>query len=133
MWIGREWEPALEPRYSRLRHQGHIQAFTFSFFNCSLLRVLAEEADGPSHWNCRCGIFGLLTSTSHGLSKGRRGTVALRPSAEQVMETLQECGQWWGYLQAASHVRCHAVLALRDTAEGPYPQTSGGPGSCCMG
>lgn len=67
-----EWEPALEPRYIDLTHGGTFRPSFFSFFNRRLFRVLSKEADGPSHWNCCCGLFGLVTSTYHGLSSGGR-------------------------------------------------------------
>lgn len=128
-----EWEPALEPRYISLTHGGTFRPSLFSFFRCSLFRVLSKEAAGPSHGNCRCGLFGLIPSTHHGLSKGRREIAALCQNAEQVMETLSNVGSGGVTSGLASHSRCLAVLALRDTAEGPYPRTSGGPGSCCTG
>lgn len=95
--------------------------------------MLSKEADAPGHLNCCCGLFGLITSTYHGLSNGRRGTAALCQNAEQVMETLENVGSGGVTSGLASHFRCLEVLALRDTAEGPYPQTFGGPGSCCTG
>lgn len=36
MCIGGEWEPALEPRYIRLTHRGHIQAFIFQLLQLQL-------------------------------------------------------------------------------------------------
>lgn len=56
--IGGEWEPALEPRHIRLRHWRHIQAFVFSFFECSLFRGLSKEADAPSQ--CTADVESLV-------------------------------------------------------------------------
>lgn len=127
-----EWEPALEPRYSGLTHQGAFRPSHLSFFNCCLFRALSKESRWPKPLNWRCGLFGLVTSTYHGLSSGGRGTAAV-PECRASHGNTCECGQWWGYLQLAGHFRRLAALALRDTAEGPYPRTFGGPRSCCTG
>lgn len=69
-----EWEPALEPRI-HLFHTlgvGDIQAFIFSASSTAAYLVLSKEADAPGHLNCRCGLFGLITSTYHGLSNARQ-------------------------------------------------------------
>lgn len=58
----------------------------------------------------------------------RRGAAAC---ARVQSGSWPHCGAWrrWGYRR----LRRLAALALRDTAEGPYPRTFGGPGSCCTG
>lgn len=131
--IDGEWEPALEPRHLRVRHRGHIQAFIFSFFKCSWLRGLSKEADGPSHWTA--DVESLVWSHPHPMG-------SLKAGEEERLWARMQSKSWKGSRNVgsggvtsrlASHVRCLAALALRDTAEGPYPRTSAGPGSCCMG